>query len=134
MESANAVMTKQVSFLREQLKTFDMEMELKTDSYDAAKNERILHLEEIINEYKAQIQQFQQNSFQPVSIIESRPSSPVIASPVNLDDYKVGCPFNIRLISILKIKSSRVFKIKLWNLKKPWVEVNIVKTYAFYHL
>lgn len=60
LERQKALATKEVEFLRAQVKAFDdEEREMQPDSYDAAKSERIKELEDLVDQYRKEVEALQ---------------------------------------------------------------------------
>ncbi|KAJ4375107.1 coiled-coil domain-containing protein mad1 [Neocucurbitaria cava] len=60
LERQKALATKEVEFLRAQVKAFDdEEREMQPDTYDAAKSERIKELEDLVDQYRKEIDALQ---------------------------------------------------------------------------
>ncbi|KAK9710114.1 coiled-coil domain-containing protein mad1 [Basidiobolus ranarum] len=63
MEKSKALAQKEAEFLREQLKSYDMEeVTMMPGSFDSAKATRISQLEELVEEYRQQIKQLEENN------------------------------------------------------------------------
>lgn len=67
LERQKALATKEVEFLRAQVKAFDdEEREMQPDTYDQAKSERIKELEDLVDQYRKEVEALQKefNSFE----------------------------------------------------------------------
>lgn len=79
LERQKALATKEVEFLRAQVKAFDdEEREMQPDTYDAAKSERLNELEDLVDQYRKEIDALQKefNSAEkpvPVAAGQKRP-------------------------------------------------------------
>ncbi|KAF2495035.1 mitotic spindle assembly checkpoint protein-like protein MAD1 [Lophium mytilinum] len=74
LERQKALATKEVEYLRAQLKTFDIEeSEMQPDKYDAQKTHRIQELESLVDEYRKESQTLQNE----LSAAETAPRSPL---------------------------------------------------------
>lgn len=59
LQKSKSLATKEIDFLREQLKSYDLEEELEYANYDASKTKRISELERVIDEYRAELAQIE---------------------------------------------------------------------------
>lgn len=57
LQRSKGMAVREITFLREQLKSYDMEEQLENPNFDALKDARLLELEKLVDEYRIQITQ-----------------------------------------------------------------------------
>lgn len=55
LQRRESLMTRETSFLREQLRSYDLEEQMESPNFDRLKNDRILELETVVDEYRSQL-------------------------------------------------------------------------------
>jgi mitotic spindle assembly checkpoint protein MAD1 len=113
LERQKALVTKEVDFLRAQIKAFDdEERELHPETYDAAKTDRVKEMEDLVDQYRKEVETLQKecNSIdRPVSIAAGQ-KRPLDTEEV---DERVGELRRIKLIeSEYKAQHSQLKKLK----------------------
>lgn len=82
LERQKTLATKEVEFLRAQVKAFDDdERETQPDTFDAAKSERIKELEELVDQYRKEVDALQKE----FNSIEKQPATPVAGQKRSLE-------------------------------------------------
>jgi chromosome segregation ATPase len=82
LERQKALATKEVEFLRAQVKAFDdEEREMQPDAFDAAKSERIKELEDAVDQYRKEVEALQKE----FNAIEKQPASSAAGQKRALD-------------------------------------------------
>jgi chromosome segregation ATPase len=82
LERQKTLATKEVEFLRAQVKAFDDdEREMQPDTFDAAKSERIKELEDLVDQYRKEIDALQKE----FNSLEKQPATPAAGQKRSLD-------------------------------------------------
>jgi chromosome segregation ATPase len=82
LERQKTLATKEVEFLRAQVKAFDDdEREMQPDTFDAAKSERIKELEDLVDQYRKEIDALQKE----FNNLEKQPATPAAGQKRSLD-------------------------------------------------
>lgn len=93
LERQKALATKEVEFLRAQVKAFDdEEREMQPDSYDAAKSQRIAELEALVDEHRKELDMLQKEfaAIEKLTPVSTPTTGQKRALPTDETDERVG--------------------------------------------